>query len=90
MGISGLLPALRPIERSVNLYQYVGKTVAIDGHYILHRWAIDAAKKLALNKPTDSYETYFMDFMDLFKRHNIAPIVVFDGLQLPLKQGTSQ
>ncbi len=54
MGISGLLPALRPIERSVNLYQYVGKTVAIDGHCILHRGAIDAAEKLALNKPTDS------------------------------------
>ncbi|CAO0795971.1 unnamed protein product [Mucor circinelloides] len=89
MGISGLLPALRPIERSVDLRQYAGKTVAIDGHYILYCGAIDTAKELALNKPTDSYETYFMDFMDLFKRQNVTPIVVFDGLRLPLKQDTN-
>ena len=54
MGISGLLPALCPIERSVDLRQYAGKTVAIDGHCILHREAIEAAKELALNGLTYS------------------------------------
>ena len=54
MGISGLLPALSPIERSVNLREYAGKTVAIDGHCILHRGAFGAATELALNQPTDS------------------------------------
>jgi len=53
-GNSGLLPALRPIERSVDLRQYAGKTVAIDGHCILHRGAFGAATELALNQPTDS------------------------------------
>ncbi|KAL7322286.1 Rad2 nuclease [Mucor circinelloides] len=88
MGISGLLPALRPIEKSVDLRQYAGKTVAIDGNCILHRGAIGAAKELALEKPTDSYVTYFMTFMGLFKYYNVTPIVVFDGLDLPLKQDT--
>ncbi|KAL7315562.1 Rad2 nuclease, variant 2 [Mucor circinelloides] len=89
MGISGLLPALRPIELSVDLHQYAGKTVAIDGHCILHRGAIGAAKELALNEPTDSYVTYFMNFMGLFKLYNVTPIVFFDGLDLPLKQDTN-
>ena len=52
MGISGLLPALRPIERPFRLFQFAFKTVAIDGHCVLQSWAIDAAMKLALNKPT--------------------------------------
>ncbi|KAL7324122.1 Rad2 nuclease [Mucor circinelloides] len=89
MGISGLLPALSPIERSVDLRQYAGKTVAIDGHCVLHRGAFGAATELALNQPTDSYVTYFMNFMGLFKYYNVTPIVVFDGLDLPLKQGTN-
>ncbi|KAL7331777.1 Rad2 nuclease [Mucor circinelloides] len=89
MGISGLLPALSPIERSVNLREYAGKTVAIDGHCVLHRGAFGAATELALNQPTDSYVTYFINFMGLFKHYNVTPIVVFDGLHLPLKQGTN-
>ncbi|KAG1119460.1 hypothetical protein G6F42_012970 [Rhizopus arrhizus] len=89
MGISGLLPALRPIERSVDLRQYAGKTVAIDGHCILDLWAIDTLKKFALYAYSDPYVTYFMKFMDLFKLYNVTPIVVFDGLHLPLNQGTN-
>ncbi|KAL7325967.1 Rad2 nuclease [Mucor circinelloides] len=89
MGISGLLPALSPIERSVDLRQYAGKTVAIDGHCILHRGAIDAAKEFVFTKFIDSYVTYFMDFMYLFKRHNVTTIVVFDGHHLPLRQATN-
>ncbi|CAO0791699.1 unnamed protein product [Mucor circinelloides] len=30
-----------------------------------------------------------MKFMDLFKLYNVTPIVVFDGLHLPLNQGTN-
>jgi hypothetical protein len=54
MGIKGLLQSLRPIEKSINIAQYKGKTVAIDGHCILHRGCFGAATSLALNKPTES------------------------------------
>jgi exonuclease-1 len=36
MGIEGLQALLGPIERQMHLKDYAGKTVAIDGLYILH------------------------------------------------------
>jgi len=54
MGIQGLLQSLRPIQRTINISEYQGKTVAIDGHCILHRGGFGAATKIALNQPTDS------------------------------------
>ncbi|OAD07675.1 hypothetical protein MUCCIDRAFT_135323 [Mucor lusitanicus CBS 277.49] len=89
MGIQGLLQSLRPIQRTINISEYRGKTVAVDGHCILHRGGFGAATKLALNQPTDSYVNYFMQFMGLLEYHGVTPIVVFDGLPLPLKQITN-
>ncbi|KAI8643060.1 PIN domain-like protein [Parasitella parasitica] len=89
MGIKGLLQSLRPVEKEINISSYKGKTVAIDGHCILHRGCFGAATNLALKQPTDSYVTHFMHYIGLFEFHGVTPIVVFDGLPLPLKKVTN-
>jgi exonuclease-1 len=55
MGIEGLLPLLKPIQRQVHIKDYSGKAVAIDGHCILHRGAYGAATALAEGVDTDTY-----------------------------------
>jgi exonuclease-1 len=52
MGISGLLPSLKKLQRDVNIKEYAGKRVAVDGHCWLHRGAISCADDLALGFPT--------------------------------------
>ncbi|KAI8644597.1 PIN domain-like protein [Parasitella parasitica] len=89
MGIKGLLESLRPVQKEINISSYKSKTVAIDGHGILHRRGFGAATNLALKRPTDSYITHFMRYIDLFIYHGITPIVVFDGLPLPLGKAIS-
>ncbi|KAI8356106.1 PIN domain-like protein [Choanephora cucurbitarum] len=89
MGISGLLHLLKPITQKIHIKQYAGQTVAIDGHVLLHRGAFGAASKIANNQSTDSYIQYFMFYIGLFRHFGVTPLVVFDGLPLPLKQITN-
>ncbi|KAI7902702.1 PIN domain-like protein [Cokeromyces recurvatus] len=89
MGINGLLPFFESIQKPVNISKYKGKTIAIDGHCILHRGCFGAATALALNDSTDTYIKHFMHYIGLFKHHGVIPLVVFDGLPLPLKKITT-
>ncbi|KAI8376977.1 PIN domain-like protein [Blakeslea trispora] len=89
MGISGLLNLLKPVTEKTHIKEYAGQTVAIDGHVLLHRGAFGAASKLANNQTTDSYVQYFMLYIGLFFYFGVIPLVVFDGLPLPLKQTTN-
>lgn len=106
MGIEGLLPLLKPIHREVHIRDYKGKSVAIDGHCILHRGAYGAATALAEGIDTDtyvhalicrdiklkrvcSYVNHFMHYIGLLKHNGVTPVVVFDGLPLPIKKITN-
>ncbi|KAI8056530.1 PIN domain-like protein [Gilbertella persicaria] len=89
MGISGLLHLLKPITRKIHIKEYAGQTVAIDGHVLLHRGAFGVASKLANNLTTDRYVQYFMFYIGLFRHFGVTPLVVFDGLPLPLKKVTN-
>lgn len=55
MGISGLIPFLKPIHRHVTLDAYRGKTVAIDAYCWLHRGAFGCAFDLGMGNPTRKY-----------------------------------
>jgi exonuclease-1 len=52
MGVVGLLPLLKSIQRQSEIKQYVGKTLGVDAYGWLHRGAIACASELAQGKPT--------------------------------------
>jgi exonuclease-1 len=55
MGIQGLLPLLKSIERPVHLKDYAGYTLAVDGYVWLHKGAFSCAQELCLGQPTQKY-----------------------------------
>ena len=52
MGISGLLPALKPIHKTKRLDEFQGKRIAVDGYVWLHKGVYSCATDLALGKQT--------------------------------------
>ncbi|KAG0259207.1 Rad2 nuclease [Mortierella polycephala] len=90
MGIQGLLPLLKSIEKPVHLKDYAGQTLAIDGYVWLHKGAFACAQELCLGQVTQKYITYFMRKIDMFKFFGVKPYIVFDGGYLPSKASTEQ
>lgn len=62
MGIQGLLPLLKSIERPVHLKDYAGKTLAVDGYVWLHKGAFSCAQELCLGQPTNKYASFSSRF----------------------------
>lgn len=52
MGISGLLPLLKPIQRQRHLSEFAGQTFAVDAYVWLHRGTYACAADLATGVPT--------------------------------------
>ncbi|KAF9947334.1 Rad2 nuclease [Mortierella alpina] len=90
MGIQGLLPLLKSIEKPVQLKDYAGQTLAVDGYVWLHKGAFACAQELCLGQATEKYVTYFMRKIEMFKFFGVKPYVVFDGGYLPSKAVTEQ
>jgi len=90
MGISGLLPFLKNASRPVHVREFKGSTVAVDIYCWLHKAGFGCAEQLAQGKPTDAYVKYIMKYVDLFLYHDIKPILVFDGRNLPSKAETEK
>ncbi|XP_013394291.1 exonuclease 1-like [Lingula anatina] len=86
MGIQGLLPFLRDVQREVNLKDYKGCTVAVDAYCWLHKGAFACAEKLAVGEKTDQYVYYCMKFVNAMLSWDIKPVLVFDGCHLPSKK----
>ncbi|EKM58030.1 uncharacterized protein PHACADRAFT_90326 [Phanerochaete carnosa HHB-10118-sp] len=88
MGISGLLPLLKPIQKHKHLSEYSGQTIAVDAYVWLHRGTYACATDLATGKKTTKYVNYAMHRVRLLKHYNIIPYIVFDGGPLSAKKGT--
>lgn len=89
MGVTGLLPQLKPIQNPVSLHRYEGCTLAVDGYAWLHRAAHGCCEQLCLGEPTTRYLSFLIKKIDLLKRqHKITPFLVFDGDRLDAKAGT--
>ena len=52
MGISGLLPLLKPIHVNRHLSEYSGQTIAVDAYVWLHRGSYGCAAEIATGKKT--------------------------------------
>ena len=90
MGITGLLPLLRPIQRRKHLSELFGLTIAVDGYVWLHRGAYTCAAEIVQKIPTRRYVDYCMSRVRTLKHYGINPYIVFDGGPLPAKLGTEK
>ncbi|CAK7197801.1 Rad2 nuclease [Sporothrix eucalyptigena] len=88
MGISGLLPLLKSIQRPIELKKYAGETFAVDAYGWLHRGAISCAMELAQGKPTRKYIDSVLHRVRMVQHFGITPYLVFDGDFLPSKAST--
>ncbi|EFX03726.1 exodeoxyribonuclease 1 [Grosmannia clavigera kw1407] len=88
MGISGLLPLLKSIQRPTELKKFSGETFAVDAYGWLHRGAISCAMELAQGKPTRKYVDSFLNRVRMVQHFGVIPYLVFDGDFLPSKAAT--
>ncbi|GME71432.1 unnamed protein product [Ambrosiozyma monospora] len=88
MGVTGLLPILKPIQNPVSLEAYRGKTLAVDTYAWLHKGVFSCSMQLALNQPTQAYINYIMKKIKMLNHFGITPYMVLDGDALPRKKGT--
>ncbi|KAI8818712.1 uncharacterized protein EV422DRAFT_536597 [Fimicolochytrium jonesii] len=90
MGIPGLFPFLKDIQRHVHISKFKGQTVAVDSYVWLHRGAFSCAVELGLGTPTAKYLSYCMKMVSMLISNGVKPLMVFDGDCLPMKAGTER
>ncbi|KAH9880178.1 hypothetical protein J1614_002204 [Plenodomus biglobosus] len=90
MGISGLLPLLKSIQRPCNLKNFQGQTLGVDAYGWLHRGTAACAIDLALDKPTTKYVDFVMNRVRMLIHFGVTPYLIFDGDNLPSKAGTEK
>ncbi|KAG8529296.1 uncharacterized protein KY384_005931 [Bacidia gigantensis] len=88
MGISGLLPLLKSIQKHSSLKKFGGQTIGVDAYGWLHRGTVACAIDLALGKPTRKYVDFSMHRVRMLLHFGIIPYLVFDGDYLPSKAAT--
>ncbi|CBX97995.1 hypothetical protein IAQ61_010100 [Plenodomus lingam] len=90
MGISGLLPLLKSIQKPCNLKKFSGQTIGVDAYGWLHRGTAACAIDLALDKPTTKYVDFVMNRVRMLIHFGVTPYLVFDGDNLPSKASTEK
>ena len=90
MGISGLHHQLKPAQKRIDVAELKGRTLALDGHALLHRGALSCAEQLAEGEPTTRYAHFAVQRVQMLAAKGITAIVVFDGAPVPLKRHTNQ
>ncbi|KAJ6790191.1 hypothetical protein PWT90_07897 [Aphanocladium album] len=88
MGVSGLLPLLKSIQKPTELKKCHGQTLAVDAYGWLHRAAFSCAVELGQGKPTTRYVTTAMHRVRMLLHFGVKPYMVFDGDYLPSKAAT--
>ncbi|RMD42318.1 hypothetical protein DV735_g2776, partial [Chaetothyriales sp. CBS 134920] len=89
MGISGLLPLLKSIQKPCSLKNFKGQTIGVDAYGWLHRGTVACAIELALDKPTLKYAEFAISRVKMLQAFGVTPYLVFDGDALPSKAGTN-
>uniref|UniRef100_A0A7S0BSH1 XPG N-terminal domain-containing protein n=1 Tax=Rhodosorus marinus TaxID=101924 RepID=A0A7S0BSH1_9RHOD len=85
MGVTGLLPLLKPICSKTHLENFRRMRVGIDAYSWLHKGAHGCAVDLCTSSPTTGYVSYFSHRLRMLLHYGIVPVVVFDGDRLPMK-----
>ncbi|KAK7509002.1 exonuclease [Phyllosticta citriasiana] len=90
MGISGLLPLLKSIQKPSHLRDFAGKTIGVDAYGWLHRGIVACAIDLALDKPTRKHIDFCLHRVRMLIHFGVKPYIVFDGDHLPGKDVTNK
>ncbi|KAJ4365532.1 Rad2 nuclease [Neocucurbitaria cava] len=90
MGITGLLPLLKSVQKPCSLKKFAGQTIGVDAYGWLHRGTAACAIDLALDKPTKKFVEFVMHRVRMLIHFGITPYLVFDGDNLPSKSGTEK
>ena len=90
MGITGLLPQLRPAMRQISIGELKGQRVAVDANVWVHRGTYVCASDLVLGRPTDAYALYCRKLCLRLREFGVFPLLVFDGHAIPAKAITSR
>ncbi|KAL9598779.1 MAG: hypothetical protein Q9219_004276 [cf. Caloplaca sp. 3 TL-2023] len=88
MGISGLLPLLKSIQKPCNLKKFAGQTIGVDAYGWLHRGTVACAIDLALGTPTTKFVDFSENRVRMLIHFGVTPYLVFDGDYLPSKSST--
>jgi len=89
MGINGLLPLLSPVTKTRHLSEFRLKRIGVDGYVWLHRIACRYAKEVMKHQSYEILLPYLMGRIETFVKHEIIPVVIFDGSPLPSKKITN-
>ncbi|KIW27839.1 uncharacterized protein PV07_07540 [Cladophialophora immunda] len=89
MGIKGLLPMLKSIQKHCTLKKFSGQTIGVDAYGWLHRGVVGGAFALALDKPTTIHIDFVLSRVRMLLDFGVTPYLVFDGDNLPSKAGTN-
>ncbi|GAB7361396.1 hypothetical protein MBLNU230_g1449t1 [Neophaeotheca triangularis] len=90
MGIQGLLPLLKSIQKPTHLRNFAGQTLGVDAYGWLHRGTVACAIELAQGKPTRKYVDFAMNRVRMLIHFGVKPYIVFDGAYLPSKAHTEK
>lgn len=88
MGISGLLPLLKSIQKPCNIKNFAGLTIGVDAYGWLHRGSVACATDIVLGKPTTKFVDFSMSRVRMLLHFGVIPYMVFDGDYLPSKSST--
>lgn len=89
MGIQSLLPALKSVvDADLHISAFRGRRVAVDGYAWLHKAIYGCCVELCEGKPSTAWIQYCLGYVDMLIAHEIDVTLVFDGAELPAKQGT--
>lgn len=88
MGISGLLPIVKPILQKKHISLYSGKTVGVDGHAWLYQIAPSIAQELFFGIPTRKHIHILSNKIKPLQKNGIRVVFVFDGDTLKSKDKT--
>jgi exonuclease 1 len=87
MGITGLLPALRPVTHDLHVKDLKGLSVGVDTYCWLHKAVYACSEELCLGTPTDKHIRFALSRLDLLLHYGARPYLVCDGDYLPAKGG---
>ncbi|KAF4344725.1 exonuclease 1 [Fusarium beomiforme] len=90
MGVTGLLPLLKSIQKPTQLKKYDGQTLGVDAYGWLHRAAYCCALELGQGQPTQKYLHAAMNRVRMLRHFGVTPYMVFDGDFLPSKAATEE
>lgn len=79
MGITGLLPIIKPVMERRHIRQYRSARVGIDGHVWLHWVASLVAPELFHKGGTDKHVPILVKRIEALASQGITPVMVFDG-----------